>query len=147
MVRLARERNAEAMAEGRLEIVQGDAASLPLADGTFTAAVMTGVLGFLPDPVAAFAEIRRVLAPGGRLVALGSDPAWKGTPAAPEPMASRLLFTTDEEPERIGRDAGLDEVVVKRIPLDRHAREAGVPIDALPLFEGPGAPFLIARSH
>jgi SAM-dependent methyltransferase len=147
MVRLARGQNAEAIEAGRLEIVQGDAASLPFADNTFTAAVMTGVLGFLPDPVAAFAEIRRVLASGGRLIALGADPALKGTPAAPEPMASRLRFYTDEEHVRIGREAGLDGVRVERIPLDEYAREAGVPEEHLPLFEGPGAPFLIARKE
>ncbi len=147
MVRLAREQNAEAIDAGRLEIVEGDAASLPYADETFTAAVMTGVLGFLPDPVAAFAEIRRVLAPGGRMIALGADPALKGTPAAPEPMASRLRFYADEEHERIGREAGLDEVRVERIPLGEFAREAGVPEEHLPLFEGPGTPFLLARRH
>ena len=147
MVRLAREQNVEAVAEGRLEIVEGDAAALPFEDGAFTAAVMTGVLGFLPDPVAAFAEIRRVLAPGGRLVALGADPAMKGTPAAPEPMASRLRFYTDEEHEWIGREAGLDDVRIARIALDQFAREAGVPEEHLPLFERPGAPFLLASKH
>ena len=46
---------------------------------------------------------------------------------------------------RIGLDAGLDDVRVVRIPLDELAREAGVPEEHLPLFEGPGAPFLLAR--
>jgi SAM-dependent methyltransferase len=145
MVRLARRQNAAAIEAGRLEIVEGDAASLPFADERFTAAVMTGVLGFLPDPVAAFAEIRRVLAPGGRMIALGADPALKGTPAAPEPIASRLRFYTDEEHERIGRDAGLDDVRVERIGLGEFARESGVPEEALPLFEDSGTPFLLAR--
>ena len=147
MVRLASRQNAEAIEAGRLQIVEGDAASLPFADETFTAAVMTGVLGFLPDPVAAFAEIRRVLVPGGRMIALGADPALKGTPAAPEPIASRLHFYTDEEHELIGRDAGLDDVRVERIPLGEFAREAGVPEEALPLFEGAGTPFLLAHRH
>jgi SAM-dependent methyltransferase len=145
MVRLARKQNAAAVAEGRLEVVEGDAAALPFEDGRFTAAVMTGVLGFLPDTVAAFAEIRRVLARGGRFVALGADPAMKGTPAAPEPMASRLSFYTDEEHERLAREAGFDEVEVKRISLLEHARKAGLPEDALTLFDGT-VPFLIARS-
>jgi SAM-dependent methyltransferase len=144
MVRLAREQNADAVAERRLEIVEADAAALPFEDGRFTAAVMTGVLGFLPDPVAAFVEIRRVLAPGGRFVALGADPAMKGTPAAPEPMASRLSFYTDEEHERLAREAGLEDVEVKRISLLEHAREHGLPEDALPLFDG-ATPFLVAR--
>src|SRR5437899_736868 len=90
--RAARERcwNSESGAEGRLEIKLASAGQLPFPDATFTAADMTGVLGFLPDPLAAFREIHRVLRPGGRFVALGSDPALHGTPAAPEPIASRL---------------------------------------------------------
>jgi SAM-dependent methyltransferase len=147
MVRLARELNADAIAEERLEILEGDAAALPFANDTCTAAVMTGVLGFLPDPVAVFAEIRRVLAPGGRIVALGSDPAMKGTPAAPEPMASRLQFYEDSALERIGHEAGLDDVRVERIPLGDFAREAGLPEDAVVFFAGPGAPFLLASKH
>jgi SAM-dependent methyltransferase len=147
MVRLTRDANVEAIEAGRLEVVEGDAAALSFAEGTFTAAVMTGVLGFLPDPVAAFAEIRSVLAPGGRVVAFGSDPAMKGTPGAPEPMASRLRFYTDEELELIGRDAGFDDVQVVRIPLGDFAREAGLPDDVVVFFGGPGAPFLLASKH
>lgn len=144
MVRLAREVNRDAMAAGRLEVVEASADALPFADETFTCAAMTGVFGFLPDPVAALAEIRRVLAPGGRLALLGSDPQWRGTPAAPEPMASRLRFYEDDEVERMAREAGLADVRVERHELARFAREAGVPEEHLPLFEG-AAPFLLAR--
>jgi SAM-dependent methyltransferase len=145
MVRLARETNAEAVADGRLEVLEASADRLPFADGSFTCAAMTGVLGFLPDPVEAFREIRRVLVPGGRFVALGSDPALRGTPAAPEPMASRLRFYDDEELERLGSKAGFGDVRVERFRLDEHAREAGVPEEHLGLFAGPGTTFLLAR--
>lgn len=144
MVRLAREQNAEAVAAGRLEVVEGDAAALPFEDETFTAAVMTGVLALLPDAVSALAEVRRVLASGGRFVALGSDPAWKGTPAAPEPIASRVRFYTDDELDRLGREAGFEEVRVERIRLAEHARAAGLPEEAVAYFEA-SAPFLVAR--
>jgi len=148
MVRLAREANHDAVAAGHLDIREGDAASLPFPDATFTAAAMTGVLGFLPDPVRAIAEIRRVLAPGGRFVALGTDPELKGTPAAPEPMASRLRFYDSEQLEMLGRQAGFTEVQVVRRDLQPFAREAGVPEAHLSMFaagEGGGARFLIAR--
>jgi SAM-dependent methyltransferase len=146
MVRLAREMNGNAVEDGRLEIVEADAARLPFPDATFTCAAMMGVLGFLPDPVAVFREIKRVLAGGGRLVVLGSDPALRGTPAAPEPMASQLRFYEDEELERLAREAGLTDVRVERRELIQHAREAEVPEEHLQLFEGPGAPLLLARS-
>jgi SAM-dependent methyltransferase len=149
MVRLARAENGEAVAAGRLDVREARADSLPFPDGTFTCAAMTGVLGFLDDPVAALAEIRRVLAPGGRIVVLGSDPELKGGPGAPEPMASRLRFYTEEELERLGRDAGFDDVRVIRRDLEPYAREAGVPEEHLALFAGKdnGARFLLARKR
>ena len=87
MVRLAREQNAQAIAAGRLEIVESEAARLPFPDTTFTCAVMTGVLGFLPDPVAAFAETRRRLRPGGRLQRPGAQGDAGGPGADREPDA------------------------------------------------------------
>jgi SAM-dependent methyltransferase len=149
MVRLAREENGEAVAAGRLVVHEGRAEALPFADATFTCAAMTGVLGFLTEPVAALAEMRRVLVPGGRSVVLGSDPELKGTPAAPEPMASRLRFYREDELERLGRDAGFDDVRVIRRDLEPYAREAGVPEEHLALFAGEdnGARFLLARKR
>jgi SAM-dependent methyltransferase len=90
------------------------------------------------------AEIRRVLRPGGRLVVLGSDPELMGTPAAPEPMASRLRFYDDEQLAALGRSAGFDEVEVARHDLEPFAREAGVPPEHVPLFAGVTR-FLLAR--
>ena len=144
MVQTARQTNSQAIAEGRLVIEQASADHLPFPDSTFTAAAMTGVLGFLPDAVAAFREIRRVLRDGGRMVVMGADPAMRGTPAAPEPMASRLHFYTDEQHRQLALDAGFAEARVVRRNLLEYAREAGVPEEHLALFENP-APFLIAR--
>lgn len=145
MVAVAREQNREAIAEGRLEIHEADAESLPFPDGTFTCAAMTGVLGFLPDPVAALSEIRRVLVPGGRAVIMGADPELRGTPGAPEPMASRLRFYEEDELEDLGRSAGFAVVRAVRREVEAYAREAGVPEEHLPLFAGRGPRFLLAR--
>jgi|SRR5579859_1043753 len=145
MVGLALDENRAAVAEGRLEIKLASADHLPFPDATFTAADMTGVLGFLPDAPAAFREILRVLRPGGRFVALGSDPALRGTPATPEPIASRVQFYSDGELEALARAAGFSDVQVVRRDLEPFAREAGIPPERLGLFRGLGAPFLIAR--
>ena len=144
MVQTARQTNAQAVAEGRLVVEQSSADHLPFPDAKFTAAAMTGVLGFLPDAVAAFREIRRVLREGGRMVVMGADPAMRGTPAAPEPIASRLHFYTDEKLRQLAVDAGFSEAQVIRRNLLEYAREAGVPEEHLALFNNP-APFLIAR--
>ncbi|HEX8732729.1 MAG TPA: methyltransferase domain-containing protein [Ktedonobacterales bacterium] len=145
MVQLASEQNRDAIAEGRLTITQANAERLPFADGIFTRAIMTGVFSHLPDPVTVLREMRRVLAPGGRLMLMGSDPAWRGTPAAPEPAASRLRFYTDDELRALAITAGFSDAQVERRDLEQHARESGVPEEHLPIFRGAGTPFLYAR--
>jgi ubiquinone/menaquinone biosynthesis C-methylase UbiE len=47
---------------------QGDATTLPYEDDSFDAAVLTAVLGEIPDQDQALREIKRVLRPGGRLI-------------------------------------------------------------------------------
>ena len=51
-----------------VEIVGIGAERLPLADHAFDTVVSTYTLCTIPDPVAALREVRRVLAPGGRLL-------------------------------------------------------------------------------
>ena len=51
-----------------IESQAGDACKLPHPDGIFDAAYLISVLGEVPDRPAAWAELRRVLKAGGRLV-------------------------------------------------------------------------------
>jgi ubiquinone/menaquinone biosynthesis C-methylase UbiE len=146
MVRLARENNRQAIEEDRLEIRQGDAQSLPYSDGTFTCAVMTGVFGFIPDPVKALSEVRRVLAAGGRFVLFTGSKELRGTPAAPEPIASRLYFYEDRELEALARAAGFREAHLERPDFEQLARDVGIPEEHLELFKGRGGgQLLLAR--
>jgi ubiquinone/menaquinone biosynthesis C-methylase UbiE len=65
-----------AAARGRfpdLDLRAADAAALPLADGQLAGYRADKVYHVLPDPPAALAEARRVLAPGGRIVLVGQD--------------------------------------------------------------------------
>jgi SAM-dependent methyltransferase len=147
MVRVAREANHDAIQANRLEIREGDAGSLPYPGGTFTCAVMTGVFGFISNPVEVLAEIRRVLAPGGRLVLFTGTKKLLGTPAAPEPIASRLYLYENDELEGLARKAGFAEAHFEHIDFEPLAREAGVPEEHLELFRGPeGGQLLVART-
>jgi SAM-dependent methyltransferase len=147
LLEVAREQNRDAIDGGRLSIVEGDAGTLPFPSGQFTCAVMTGVLPFLPDPVRTLSEIRRVLVPDGRLVLFTGSAALRGTPAAPEPIASRLRFYDDAALVALAEQAGFSSASVVHPELGRYAREEGVPAEGLWLFDGPpeGGQLLLAR--
>jgi SAM-dependent methyltransferase len=71
---LARERNAAAIAAGRLELVQGDVHELPWPAGEFTCAGCLNAFFFVEHPNDFLTEVRRVLAPASRFVLLTAVP-------------------------------------------------------------------------
>ena len=58
---------AEEMGARNVEFVEGEAERLPFADESFDVVVSNGVIDLIPDKEAVFAELYRVLRPGGRL--------------------------------------------------------------------------------
>lgn len=106
MVALARQRAPSA------DIVLGEAEHLAFPDESFDAVAMSVVFFFLSHPVLALGECRRVLVPGGRLAIYTIGPELRGTPAAPEPFASRCHFYTDRQLAALARRADLREVEV-----------------------------------
>lgn len=86
-------RGAEERGLRNLVPTRGDATGLPYEDASIDAAVLTAVLGEIPDRAAALREIRRVLKSDGRLVVgeLFGDPH----------------FTTWARLEQLGAEAGL----------------------------------------
>jgi SAM-dependent methyltransferase len=68
MVASARVRFADALVGGRLELHEGEVAQLPLVDGAVDRVLTVNTVYFWPDLGSAFGEVRRVVAPGGRLV-------------------------------------------------------------------------------
>jgi ubiquinone biosynthesis O-methyltransferase len=76
MIDAARDRASKAHAA--ITFVQGNAGSLPFADGTFDVVVAVTVLCFVPDGQSAVREMARVLRPGGRLILgeLGRYSTW-----------------------------------------------------------------------
>lgn len=73
-----------------LEWRQADALAVPEPDGAFDGAVMAYGLRNLPDAAAALAELRRLLAPGGRAAVLDFNRT-VGLPAMVQRLALRRL--------------------------------------------------------
>ncbi|MDE1819401.1 MAG: methyltransferase domain-containing protein [Euryarchaeota archaeon] len=144
LLRVAEEMNQEAIAQDRLELVHSEADRIPFADGRFTRAVMTGVLGFLPDAPATFREMFRTLAPGGRVAVYTTTEALRGTPADPEPIASRVRYYSDRELAALAKDAGFTGIKVEHPDLTKFAKVAGVPLEAIPVFKGHASQLLWA---
>ena len=65
---LAKARAAAAeMGTTNVEFVEAEAERLPFADEAFDVVISNGVIDLIPDKDAVFAELYRVLAPGGRI--------------------------------------------------------------------------------
>ena len=59
--------SAAAMGLSNVEFVEAEAERLPFADESFDVVISNGVIDLIPDKDAVFAELHRVLVPGGRI--------------------------------------------------------------------------------
>jgi ubiquinone/menaquinone biosynthesis C-methylase UbiE len=73
MLAQAQARNAAAVAAGSMTLRQGDFAELSYPDHAFDRVLAVNVAYFWHDPAAVLREIRRILAPGGRLSVYVTD--------------------------------------------------------------------------
>ena len=71
-VAASREFNEQAIADGRCEVVEGDSSALPFDDGTFNLVTAFETVYYW-DIETAFAEVARVLVPGGRFLICNED--------------------------------------------------------------------------
>lgn len=85
------ERNAGRLGLEAVSAVQADAESLPFPDESFDLLIGHAVLHHLPDLDRAFAEFRRVLRPGGRILFAG-EPSFLGDRIARAPKRAALLL-------------------------------------------------------
>jgi SAM-dependent methyltransferase len=123
-----------------VELVEADAAALPLPDATFEAAVGNFVLNHLPGPERAATEIARVLVPGGAVALSVWDrperSRWLGVVAEalaeegvqPPPWVAEgppsYRFADPAQMRALLEDAGLSDVRVETVPLVAAAADA-----------------------
>lgn len=90
MVRLASQRNAQAISTGRVEIREGSASALPFEDASFDKALSANSVHIWPDRLAGVKEMQRVLKPGG-VMALVLQPVWAKTESEVKDIGSDLV--------------------------------------------------------
>jgi len=73
MIDQARRLNRRALATGRVQLTAGDFAALPYPPGSFDGILASNVIYFWPDRPAMLAQLRALLAPGGRLSIYATD--------------------------------------------------------------------------
>ena len=110
MLRQASRRNAAAIRARRVTLINAPANQLPPAvGGPFDAILAVNSLGFWPAPAERLAELRRRLAPGGR-IAIASQPRCLGATADTSRSAARDI-------EDLLRDAGFVRMSTQTLPL------------------------------
>ncbi|MGN6475177.1 MAG: methyltransferase domain-containing protein [Mycobacteriales bacterium] len=109
-----------------VELREGNALQLPVADGDFDAALCVQVLEYVEDATAAIAEIRRTLRPGGRVVLWDVDWATLSWHSSDPARMERMLRVWDEHlthpslPQTLAkrmRDAGFVDVACTPHPF------------------------------
>ena len=125
MVALARQQNRAACAQGRLEVIEADAARLPFADGEFTAATTMNAFFFFADPAAVLREAHRVLGPDGRLVIVTHPPDLPGW-LSRSFLGRRMRGYPDDRLRQMCHEAGFTDVSVERVGLGGGVREHGI---------------------
>jgi SAM-dependent methyltransferase len=110
MLRQASKRNAAAIRAGRVTLIRASVDQLPPAvDGPFDAILAVNTLGFWPEPARRLAELRRRLAPGGR-IAIVSQPRCHGATADTSRGAAREI-------EDLLSGAGFTHLSTQTLPL------------------------------
>ena len=136
-----------------ISVQQAEATSTGLEAASFDAVVFRMGLMFVPEPVEALRECRRVLRPDGRaavavwagpgqnpwLTAVGMSAMMQGLVQGGPPTGPGGIFSLGE-PDHLGqlaRDAGFSDVKVRRVPIVAHYGSADQHYDSVKSLAGP----------
>ena len=113
-VEKSRKVNADAIAKGRCKVLEASVSSLPFKENTFGMATAFETVYFWPDIEKSFAEVRRVLSPGGRFLIVNEDDGLSGNNEKWEKMIEGMHTYTPEELDRHLAAAGFRDITVHR---------------------------------
>ena len=100
------------MANGSVELHQASVEALPFPDASFDNVLSVHTLYFWPDLLRPFAEVLRVLKPGGRVMV-----AYRSDPEAERSFPARIYrFRREQEVEDALRSSGFSEIRTLRRP-------------------------------
>lgn len=137
-VRPATEENRGSVDADRLSVLQGDVGDLPVADLSCSACVIVLSFGRFPDPRGAVRGMHRALRPDGLRALFVDALEARGTPAAPEPFASRGRSYTPAERSALATEARFGSVQLEEPNLLPCARAARLPPEVVRVFDGTG---------
>lgn len=113
-VEKSRKVNADAIAKGRCKVLEASVSNLPFKENTFGMATAFETVYFWPDIEKSFAEVRRVLSPGGRFLIVNEDDGLSGNNEKWEKMIEGMHTYTPDELERHLAAAGFRGITVHR---------------------------------
>ena len=113
-VEKSRKVNTDAIAKGRCKVLEANVSCLPFKDDSFTMATAFETVYFWPDIVRSFAEVRRVLVPGGMFLVVNEDDGLSGNNEKWEKMIEGMHTYTPDELSTHLTDAGFKDITIHR---------------------------------
>lgn len=104
--------NAAAIKEGRCQVLSANVALLPFADNTFKMATAFETIYFWPNIEKSFAEVRRVLAPGGKFLIVNEDDGLSSNNEKWEKMIEGMHTYTPDELTKHLTAAGFQNITI-----------------------------------
>ena len=115
-VEKSREVNAQAIAEGRCQVVEADVAELPFADDAYDLVTAFETIYFWPQMEKSLAEAWRVVKPGGRFALINEEDGLHEKTTEWSGRIDGMRVYTPDQLEQLLRGAGFSDVRIIETP-------------------------------